>query len=129
MMTSRPVGFSMGVIFGVPTVGSLPSIKAAAFVAGGIPAGGEIQDPPLRPLLLDAASKLDHSQILMVNQTQDKIFPVAGVHELFDAIPGSYKRLMFWEGEHDDWSREAIDNTIAFINSHVGQGAVSSSVD
>jgi dienelactone hydrolase len=117
------VGFSMGAIFGVPTVGSLASIKAAVFVVGGIPAGGGIQDPPLRPLLLDAASKLDHSQILMVNQTQDEIFPVADVHELFDAIPGSNKRLMFWEGKHDDWSTEAIDYTIAFINSHVGRGA------
>jgi dienelactone hydrolase len=117
------VGFSMGSIFGVPTVASLASIKAAAFVVGGIPAGGGIQDPPLRPLLLGAASKLDHSQILMVNQTQDEIFPVADVHELFDAIPGSNKRLMFWEGKHDDWSTEAIDYTIAFINSHVGRGA------
>jgi len=35
------VGFSMGAIFGVPTVGSLASIKAAVFVVGGIPAGGE----------------------------------------------------------------------------------------
>jgi hypothetical protein len=52
------VGFSMGAIFGVPTVGSLASIKAVVLVAGGIPAGGGIRDPPLRPLLLNAASKL-----------------------------------------------------------------------
>jgi len=122
------VGFSMGAIFGVPTVGSLASIKAAVFVVGGIPAGGGIQDPPLRPLLLNAASKLDQSQILMVNKTQDEIFPVAGVHELFDAIPGPNKRLMFWEGKHDDWPTEAIDYTVAFINSHVGRRAQSGSV-
>ena len=114
------VGFSMGAIFGVPTVGALASIKAAVFVVGGVPAGGGIQDPPLRPLLLKAASKLGQSQVLMVNTTQDEIFPVEGVHELFDAIPGSNKRLMFWEGKHDDWPPEAIDHTIAFINSHVG---------
>jgi pimeloyl-ACP methyl ester carboxylesterase len=114
------VGFSMGAIFGVPTVGSLASIKAAVFVVGGIPAGGGIQDPPLRPLLLNAASKLVHTQVLMVNKTQDEIFPVVGVHELFDAIPGPNKRLMFWEGKHDDWPTEAIDYTVAFINSHIG---------
>jgi hypothetical protein len=65
----------------------------------------------------------------MVNKTQDEIFPIAGVQELFDAIPGPNKRLMFWEGKHDDWSTEAIDYTIAFVNSHVGRRAVSSSVD
>jgi pimeloyl-ACP methyl ester carboxylesterase len=91
------VGFSMGAIFGVPTVAALASIKAAVFVVGGVPAGGGIEDPPLRPLLLKAASKLGRSQVLMVNTTQDEIFPVEGVHELFDAIPGSNKRLMFWK--------------------------------
>jgi pimeloyl-ACP methyl ester carboxylesterase len=115
------VGFSMGAIFGMPTVGALASIKAAAFVAGGIPGGGGIQDPPLRPLLLGAATKLGQSQVLMVNKTQDEIFPVEGVHALFDAIPGPNKRLMFWEGKHDEWPAEAIDQTIAFINFHVGR--------
>jgi dienelactone hydrolase len=123
------VGFSMGVIFGVPTVGALASIKAAVFVVGGIPARGEIQDPPLRPLLLNAASELGQSQILMVNKTQDEIFPVEGVHELFNAIPGPNKRLMFWDGKHDDCPTEAINHTIAFINSHVGQRPPSGSVN
>jgi dienelactone hydrolase len=113
------VGFSMGAIFGMPTVGALASIKAAVFVVGGIPAGGGIQDPPLRPLLLNAASKLGQPHVLMVNTTQDEIFPVDGVHEIFDAIPGPNKRLMFWEGKHDDWPLEAIEHTIAFINAHV----------
>lgn len=113
------VGFSMGVMFGMPTVAAQPSVKAAVFVVGGIPAGGGIQDPPLRPLLLHAASKLSHPQVLMVNNTRDEIFPVEGVHDLFDAIPGSDKRLMFWDGTHDDWPSEAIDQTVAFINSHI----------
>jgi dienelactone hydrolase len=115
------VGFSMGAIFGVPTVGSLASINAAVFVVGGIPAEGEIQDPPLRPLLLNAASKLGKAHILMVNMIQDEIFPVAGVHELFDAIPGSDKMLQFWQGKHDDWPPQAIDQTTAFINYVVGR--------
>jgi dienelactone hydrolase len=114
------VGFSMGAIFGVPTVEALSSVKAAVFVVGGVPGGGEIHDPSLRPLLLNAASKLDRTQVLMVNTTRDEIFPVDGVHELFDAIPGPNKRLTFWECTHDDWPPEAIEQTIAFINSHVG---------
>jgi pimeloyl-ACP methyl ester carboxylesterase len=114
------VGFSMGAIFGVPTVGALASIKAAVFVVGGVPAGGGIEDPPLRRLLLQAASQLGQPHVLMVNTTGDEIFPVDGVHELFDAIPGLDKRLMFWAGEHDDWPPEALEHTIAFINDEVG---------
>lgn len=113
------VGFSMGSIFGFPTVQALGSIKAAVFVVGGIPAAGEIHDPPLAPLLLDTASKLNGTQVLMINKTQDEIFHVEGVHALFDAIPGSDKRLMFWEGNHDEWPPEAIDYSIAFVKSRV----------
>ena len=56
----------------------------------------------------------------LFNKTQDEIFPVEGVHVLFNAIPGSDKRLMFWDGKHDDWPPEAIDQTVTFINAHVG---------
>jgi fermentation-respiration switch protein FrsA (DUF1100 family) len=55
----------------------------------------------------------------MVNMTHDEVFPVAGVHELFDAIPGPNKILTFLKGKHDDWSPEAIDHTTTFINSVV----------
>lgn len=113
------VGFSMGSLFGIPIVESQPSIKVAVFVVGGVPSGGWIQDPPLRPLLLNAASKLSRPGVLMVNQTQDERFPIEGVQDLFNAFPGPDKRLMFWEGTHDDWPPEAIDQTIRFINSHV----------
>jgi pimeloyl-ACP methyl ester carboxylesterase len=113
------VGFSMGSIFGVPVVESQTSIKVAVFVVGGVPSTGWIRDPLLRPLLLSAASKLNHSHVLMVNKTQDELFPIEGVQDLFNAIPGPDKRLMFWEGAHDDWPSEAIDETIALINSCV----------
>jgi pimeloyl-ACP methyl ester carboxylesterase len=113
------VGFSMGSIFGIPIVESQTSIKVAVFVVGGVPSGGWIQDPPLRPLLLSAASKLSRPHVLMVNKTQDELFPIEGVQDLFNAIPGPDKSLSFWEGTHDDWSPEAIDQTITFINSHV----------
>jgi pimeloyl-ACP methyl ester carboxylesterase len=114
------VGFSMGSIFGIPTVESQTSIKAAVFVVGGIPSGGWTQDAPLRPLLLSAASKLSRPHLLMVNKTKDELFPVEGVQDLFNAFPGPDKSLMFWAGSHEDWPREAIEHTITFINSHVG---------
>jgi dienelactone hydrolase len=112
------VGFSMGVIFGVPTVAAMPSIRAAVFAVGGIPAGGGIDDPQLASVLLDAASKLDKTQVLMLNKTRDEVFPTDGTHALFDRIPGSKKRLMFWEGGHDDWPPEMISQSVNFISDH-----------
>jgi pimeloyl-ACP methyl ester carboxylesterase len=111
------VGFSMGAIFGMPTVAAMPSIKAAVFVVGGIPAGGGIDDPQLGSVLLDAASTLGKSQVL--NMTQDEIIPIDGTHALFDKIPGRKKRLMFWEGGHEDWPAELISQSVTFINDHV----------
>ena len=94
---------------------AMPAIKAAVFVVGGIPSGPWLNDPELRPLLLDAASKLGHADVLMINKTSDEFYSREGVHEFFDAIAGSRKRLMFWEGEHDDWPPEAVDESVTFI--------------
>ena len=113
------VGFSMGAIFGAATVAAIPSIQAAVFVVGGIPAGGGIDDPPLRDLLLAKASELADRQVLMLNMTNDNIFPVTQAHTFFDAIPGTTKRLMFWSAAHDDWPDEAIEYSSDFINRHV----------
>ena len=112
------VGVPMGMIFGAPTVALMPTIRAAVFVVGGIPTGVWINDPPLRATLPDAASKLTNPQVLMVNMTQDQFFRTEDAHHFFDAIPGQQKRLMFWEGDHDDWPAEAIQHSVAFINQH-----------
>lgn len=115
------VGFSMGAIFGFPTVAEIPSIQAAVFVAGGIPTGGGIEDPPLRPLLLDAAARLDSPSVLMLNKTDDSVFSMGDSSLLFDAIPSDNKRLMFSEGGHDYWPDTLIDESVAFIQRRVPQ--------
>jgi pimeloyl-ACP methyl ester carboxylesterase len=112
------VGFSMGMIFGAPTVAAMASIKAAVFVAGGIPTGGGIEDPPLRAMLLDVASRLEHPQVLMLNMARDEIFSTEGTHEFFDAIPGHDKRLMFWDGDHNAWPAEAIRQSVDFVSTY-----------
>ncbi len=104
------VGFSMGMLYGAPTVAAMPEIKAAVFGVGGIPADS------LRDHLLDTARRLEHPQVLMLNMTQDATFPVAGTHEFFDAIPGRKKRLLFWEGDHVGLPAEAMRHAIAFVN-------------
>lgn len=41
-----------------------------------------------------------------------------GTHAVFDAIAGRRKRLMFSEGDHDNWPAEAIRHSVAFINEY-----------
>jgi pimeloyl-ACP methyl ester carboxylesterase len=112
------VGFSMGMIFGAPTVAAMPSIRAAVFGVGGIPAPGGREDPRLRTLLLDVASRITESQVLLLNMTQDEIFPPTGTLDFFAAIPGRKKRLMFWEGNHVGIPAEAIRHSVDFLKKH-----------
>jgi dienelactone hydrolase len=110
------VGFSMGAIFGALTVAAMPTIEAAVFVVGGIPDGGGIVDPALGPKLLEAAAHLgDEVDVLMINKTDDEVFPLDGVHAFFDAMPGERKRLDLWPGPHDEWPTEAIDASVEFL--------------
>lgn len=111
-------GYSLGMIFGAPTVAAMPSIKATVFVVGGLPAVGGIGIPDLHEQLLDAAGQLAHTQVLMLNMTKDRAFPVADVHRFFDAIPGRKKRLMFWEAEHEAVPAEAHRQAVAFLDKH-----------
>jgi pimeloyl-ACP methyl ester carboxylesterase len=112
------VGFSMGMIFGAPTVAALPTVRAAVYGVGGIPTGAGIVDPPLGPMLLAAAASHHHAQVLMINVTDDEVFPIDGTLAFLAAIPGTRKRLMLWPGRHDDWPDEAIDQSVAFVNDH-----------
>lgn len=85
---------------------------------GGIPTGGGIDDPPLGPILLDAASRLEHVPVLVLNKTEDEIFSTEGTQAVFDAIPGRRKQLTFWAGDHDDWPAELIDASVTFLKQH-----------
>jgi dienelactone hydrolase len=116
------VGFSMGAIFGFPTVAAMPSIQAAVFVAGGIPTGGGIDDPGLGPRIFDAASTIDTCQVLMLNKTDDEIFLTDDVQAVFEAVPGTAKELLFWEGEHDQWPSDLIAYSVAFLQQHLQAG-------
>jgi dienelactone hydrolase len=111
------VGFSMGMMYGAPTVAAMPEIKAAVLGVGGVPVDRPgFDNTPLRSHLLETATRLTHPQVLMLNMTKDEIFSVQGTHDFFDAIPGRKKRLMFWEGGHTGLPSEAIRHAIAFVN-------------
>jgi pimeloyl-ACP methyl ester carboxylesterase len=110
------VGFSMGALFGFWTVAAMPSITTAVFVSGGIPSGDWTDDPGLESAVVDAARRLAPADVLMLNMTDDALFPASDVRLLFDSITASSKDLQFWDGGHDDWSPELIDASIAFLN-------------
>jgi dienelactone hydrolase len=111
------VGFSMGAVFGYPVVAAMRSIGRAVFVVGGIPSGGGIDDPPLEGLLLDAAGRLGHADVLLLNKRDDTIFDPDGAHVLFDGIRARTKQLRFSPGDHDDWPPSLIDESVAFLRS------------
>ena len=108
------VGFSMGMLFGALTVAEIPTIKAAVFGVGGIPIG--VTD---KVAFLEVAAKLAHPQVLMLNMTEDTIFPATGTLEFFAAIPGRRKRLMFWEGSHGGLPSESIRYSTDFLKKYV----------
>lgn len=131
---SAYVGFSMGTLFGVPTVASMPSIEAAVFFAGGLPAPGALdapgeQDPdpePVGDLLRETAPLLDHADVLMLNNTDDEIFDRAAILDLFSLLGARSKRLFLWAGGHEDVSPEAFAFATDFIcgvRLQAGQGA------
>lgn len=106
-------GFSMGMLLGAPTVRAIPGIKAVVFGVGGVPAGlggGSA--------MLDYAAGLADRQVLMLNMTQDGVFPPSGALEFFSAIPGRRKRIMFWEGDHVGLPSEAIRLSVDFVMRH-----------
>jgi len=112
------VGYSMGMLYGAPTVAAMPEIKAAVFGVGGIPGPAIRRELPnvMHDRLIALAAQLTHPQVLLLNMTKDDAFPVAGVHEFFDAIPGRKKRLMFWEGDHVGLPSESTRHALAFVN-------------
>jgi len=112
------VGFSMGSVFGLATVAAMPTITAAVFWVVGIPTGDWMDDPPLHDLLVDAAASLGDAHVLLLNATNDELFSSEGTHELYDAIPGDRKQLVFFHGAHDDWSEDDLRRSIEFVNAH-----------
>jgi dienelactone hydrolase len=134
-------GFSMGTLFGVPTVAAMRSVRAAVFGVGGVARPGGLADlirgiageraaritaeematDERMDAVLEAAPRLDHCEVLMLNTTRDEVFPPEGALRLFEAIPGRRKRIAFWDGRHVELPAEAIDLSIAFVLRALGR--------
>lgn len=105
------LGFSMGTMFGVPTVASEPRFDCAVFAIGGIAA------PMQQRYHVEAAQRIQRP-VLMINQTEDEIFSRESAFNLYDALPGP-KRLFFYPGAHSAVPREAMERVGAFLQAHL----------
>ena len=115
------VGFSMGAMKGLSVIESMPSIRAAVLGVAGVPSFAAADRRPPRTTVphLEVASRLRQDlQVLMLNVTRDDMFRPQDVVELFSAIPGTGKRLMFWEADHGDLLEEMVEASVDFLRRH-----------
>ena len=98
------VGFSMGVLIGVPFMAADQRVKAGAFMVGGSPPGAPGPPPPTDPARY--APGVAPRPVLMVNADDDEIYPRPAVFALYDAFQPP-KELVFFPGSHTRWSRPA----------------------
>lgn len=124
-------GFSMGTVLGVSVCAEL-DVRAAVFAGGGVfdPAvvgrfiagsdpteiAQETRQFETRSrLLLDAAAKLDGTEILQLVMLDDEVFNIDGALELFAAFSGP-KRMAAWPGGHDALPGEALEYAAWFLS-------------
>lgn len=100
----RYFGLSMGSIFGVPLLATLPEVTAA--VLGLVGTTGAVA--PLAERLTTGAAQI-RCRLLFLMQLEDELFPRDGCLALFDAFASDDKRLHANPGLHPEVPAEEID--------------------
>jgi len=129
------IGFSMGTLLGVSVVAAIPEIRAAVFGLGGVPRLGgvgelarsmgapdevvqmvnEEDDAEIRGrVLLEDAARISGREVLLVNTTEDEVFPVPGILQFYEAL-ASPARIALFRGGHLALPDEAIDLAVWFL--------------
>jgi len=107
-------GLSMGTILGLPLLASTMTFATSVIGLAGTKGAGK----PVAEVLLDAAEKVDHP-VLFLMQLEDELFPRDGYLALFDAVRAQDKRLHANPGLHPEIPTEEIDHAFAFLKSHL----------
>ena len=89
------LGFSMGVLAGVPFMAVEPRVRAGVFVVGGATGTGPTDPASYAPLIRDRP-------VLLVSADRDEFFNRASVTALYEAFGGSQELLQF-PGTHGNW--------------------------
>jgi dienelactone hydrolase len=103
------VGFSMGAVHGLSTVGAVPDVDAAALIVGGF-----VRDGHRNAIMRAGIEALGEREVLMCNMTRDEHFPIDLALEAFAAVPGP-KRMHVFEGTHWDVGPEAVRDAADFF--------------
>ena len=106
----RYFGLSMGSIFGVPLLATLPEVTAA--VLGLLGTTGAVA--PLAERLAGDAAQI-RCRLLFLMQLEDELFPRDGCLALFDAFASDDKRLHANPGLHPEVPAEEIDHAFNML--------------
>ncbi len=106
----RYFGLSMGSIFGVPLLATLPDVTAA--VLGLLGTTGAVA--PLAERLTRDAAQI-RCRLLFLMQLEDELFPRDGCLALFDALASGDRRLHANPGLHPEVPAEEVDNAFTML--------------
>jgi len=104
------LGFSMGVVYGVPFMATEERLVAGVFVIGGstrVAVAEKALPPEMSGALLEMdpvehAAGISPRPVLMVNGDEDEVFSRAAAFALYDAF-GLPKEITFFPGSHTEW--------------------------
>jgi len=89
------LGFSMGVLVGVPFMAVEQRVRAGVFAVGGATGTGTTDPATYAPLIRDRP-------VLLVSADRDEFFNRASVTALYESFGGSQELLQF-PGSHGNW--------------------------
>ena len=136
------IGFSMGTLLGVSVVAALEEIRAVVFGLGGVPRPGgvtalvrkmglpdevvrivdEEDDTEIRGrVLLEDAARIRGREVMLLNATEDEVFPIDGVLRFYEAL-ASPTRVVLYAGAHLELPDEAIDLAAWFLRRRLEGG-------
>lgn len=107
------LGFSMGVMVGVPFMAIDQRVRAGVFVVGGATGTGTTDPATYAPLVRERP-------VMLLNADQDEFFNRASVTALYEAF-GASRELVTFPGTHGNWEHPGrrYQTMFNFFRSHL----------